>query len=77
MGRELVSFRDSPDRRPGATGQTGARRRAVPAGLKTKLQRMDILTVAGLKGAVQEAGDLLGRIARPSTATDLLTCQRA
>jgi len=44
-----------------------------PVGLRTKLQRMDILTVAGLKGAVQEAGDILGRIARPSTATDLLT----
>jgi putative transport protein len=44
-----------------------------PAGLKTKLQRMDIITVAGLHGAVQELANKLGRIARPSTATDLLT----
>ena len=44
-----------------------------PVGLKTKLQRMDILTVVGLKGAVEEAGNMFGRIARPSTSTDLLT----
>src|SRR5258708_30736640 len=34
---------------------------------------MDILTVVGLKGAVEEAASMLGRIARPSTSTDLLT----
>jgi putative transport protein len=34
---------------------------------------MDILTVAGLQGAVNEAGRIFGRIARPSTSTDLLT----
>jgi putative transport protein len=44
-----------------------------PVGLETKLQRMDVLYVAGLKGAVGKAGDLFGRIARPSTSTDLLT----
>jgi putative transport protein len=73
VGRELVSFRDSPI--AGQVQLVKLERGGVPypAGLKTKLQRMDILTVAGLKGAVQEAGDLLGRIARPSTATDLLT----
>jgi putative transport protein len=73
VGRELVSFRDSPI--AGQVQLVKLERGGVPfpAGLKTKLQRMDILTVAGLKGAVQEAGDILGRIARPSTATDLLT----
>jgi putative transport protein len=73
VGRELVSFRDSPI--AGQVQLIKLERSGVPfpAGLKTKLQRMDVLTVAGLKGAVQEAGDLLGRIARPSTATDLLT----
>jgi putative transport protein len=45
----------------------------LPLGLETKLQRMDIMYVAGLKGAVSKAGDLFGRIARPSTSTDLLT----
>ena len=44
-----------------------------PAGLETKLQRMDVLYVAGLKDAVSKAGALFGRIARPSTSTDLLT----
>jgi putative transport protein len=45
----------------------------LPAGLETTLQRMDIMHVVGLKGAVNRAADLLGRIARPSTSTDLLT----
>jgi putative transport protein len=73
VGRELVSFRDSPI--AGQVQLVKLERSGVPfpAGLKTKLQRMDILTVAGLKGAVQEAADILGRVARPSTATDLLT----
>jgi len=34
---------------------------------------MDVVFVAGLKSAVQRVGDMVGRIARPSTATDLLT----
>jgi putative transport protein len=73
VGRELVSFRDSSF--AGQVQLVKMERGGVPypMGLKTKLQRMDILTVAGLKGAVQEAGDFFGRIARPSTATDLLT----
>jgi putative transport protein len=45
----------------------------LPVGLETKLQRMDIMYVAGLKDAVSKAGALFGRIARPSTSTDLLT----
>jgi putative transport protein len=44
-----------------------------PLGTDTVLQRMDVLTVVGLKGAVAKAGAMFGRIARPSTATDLLT----
>jgi putative transport protein len=44
-----------------------------PAGADTELQRFDVLFVAGLKGAVEKAGALFGRIARPSTGTDLLT----
>jgi putative transport protein len=45
----------------------------IPLGLNLKLQRFDVLFVAGLKGAVQTAATMLGKIARPSTATDLLT----
>jgi len=45
----------------------------IPIGTDTMLQRMDILTVVGLKEAVAKAGAMFGRIARPSTATDLLT----
>lgn len=45
----------------------------IPIGRDTKLQRMDVLTVVGLKDAVSHVGALFGRIVRPSTATDLLT----
>ena len=45
----------------------------IPLGLNVKIQRFDVLFVAGLKSGVQQAGALLGKIARPSTATDLLT----
>ena len=45
----------------------------LPIGLETTLQRMDVMHVVGLKDAVSKAASLLGRIARPSTATDLLT----
>jgi putative transport protein len=44
-----------------------------PLGAETKLQRFDVLSVAGLKGAVEKLAAVLGRVARPSTATDLLT----
>ncbi|MCK0198726.1 transporter [Ancylobacter sp. 6x-1] len=45
----------------------------LPVGNDTRLQRMDIVSVIGLKSAVQQVGGLVGRIVRPSTATDLLT----
>jgi len=45
----------------------------VPIGLETKLQRRDVLFVAGLKEAVEKAGNRFGIIARHNTATDLLT----
>jgi putative transport protein len=44
-----------------------------PVGAETKLQRFDVLFVAGLKSAVEKVAAALGRVARPSTATDLLT----
>lgn len=45
----------------------------IPVGYNTRLQRMDILRVVGLKAAVTYGGNLIGRIVRPSTSTDLLT----
>jgi putative transport protein len=45
----------------------------IPMGLNTKLQRFDVLFVAGIKSAVDKAAALMGKVARPSTATDLLT----
>jgi putative transport protein len=46
---------------------------SIPIGTNTTLQRMDIVTVVGLKEAVSRVGDYFGRVVRPSTATDLLT----
>jgi putative transport protein len=44
-----------------------------PVGAETKLQRLDVIFVAGLRSAVEKAAAVFGRVARPSTATDLLT----
>jgi len=45
----------------------------IPLGAETKLQRFDVLFVAGLKAAVDKVAAKLGKVARPSTSTDLLT----
>ena len=45
----------------------------IPLGLHVKLQRFDVLFVAGVKSGVDKLAGLAGRIARPSTSTDLLT----
>jgi putative transport protein len=45
----------------------------IPVGADTTLQRFDVLFVAGLKSAVEKVAAALGKVARPSTATDLLT----
>lgn len=45
----------------------------IPLGADTQLQRFDVLFVAGLKSAVNKLAAMVGKIARPSTATDLLT----
>jgi putative transport protein len=73
VGRTLESFRESSI--AGQLQVTKLERGGVPfpAGLKTELQRMDIVTVAGLKSAVNELADMWGRIARTNTSTDLLT----
>jgi len=45
----------------------------LPIASNTRLQRMDIVTVVGLKEAVTRVGSFFGKVVRPSTATDLLT----
>jgi putative transport protein len=45
----------------------------IPLGAEVQLQRFDVLFVAGLKSAVNKLAGLVGKVARPSTATDLLT----
>jgi putative transport protein len=45
----------------------------IPLGAETQLKRFDVLFVAGLKSAVEKVAAALGKVARPSTATDLLT----
>lgn len=45
----------------------------IPIGTDTRLQKFDVLRVVGLKAAVERAASIMGRVARPSTATDLLT----
>ena len=45
----------------------------IPHGSLTKLQRFDVITVAGLAPAVRRMAAFLGKVARPSTGTDLLT----
>lgn len=45
----------------------------IPLGAETELKRLDVLFLTGLKGAVDKVAGLLGKVARPSTSTDLLT----
>jgi putative transport protein len=46
---------------------------SIPFGAETKINRFDVLFVTGLKDAVNGVAAKLGKIARPSTSTDLLT----
>ncbi len=45
----------------------------IPVGAETTLKRFDVLFVSGLKGTIQAVADKVGKVARPSTSTDLLT----
>jgi len=45
----------------------------IPIGTNTTLQRLDVVTIVGLKSAVEKIGEAFGRVIRPSTGTDLLT----
>ncbi|MFM0593607.1 aspartate:alanine exchanger family transporter [Paraburkholderia dilworthii] len=73
IGRALKEFASSPI--AGQVQLIGIQRGGapLPVGLETQLQRLDVLQLVGLRSAVAKAGEMLGIIARPSTATDLLT----
>jgi putative transport protein len=73
VGHELKEFRDTEV--AGQLQVTRMERGGVPypASPDTRIERMDVIFVAGLKEAVSKLGDMLGAIARPSSATDLLT----
>jgi putative transport protein len=73
VGKELQEFRTAD-----FAGQVGLRTIerggvSIPIGLNTKIERFDVLYVSGLQGAVNKLAALAGKIARPSTSTDLLT----
>jgi putative transport protein len=73
VGKELKEFRHEDF--AGQLQVVGMQRGGVPfpVGADTKLQRFDVIFVAGLRSAVEKVAAALGRVARPSTATDLLT----
>jgi putative transport protein len=73
IGKSLKEYRDSE-----LAGQIHLQKIErggvpIPVGLETKLQKRDVLFVVGLKSAVQRAADMMGIVARQSSATDLLT----
>ncbi len=45
----------------------------IPLGADIELKRFDVLYLTGLKSAVNKVAALMGKVARPSTSTDLLT----
>ena len=73
VGRTFESFRGEAIAGQLQIGRVERGGVPIPAGLKTKLQRMDIISVVGLKSAVNDLAEMWGRIARTNTSTDLLT----
>jgi putative transport protein len=73
VGKELKEFRTAE-----FAGQIGLHHIerggvTIPMGLNTKVERFDVLFIGGIKSAVDKAAAVFGKVARPSTATDLLT----
>jgi putative transport protein len=73
VGRTFESFREQAVAGQLQVGKVERGGVPIPAGLKTKLERMDIVTVVGLKSAVNELAEMWGRVARTNSSTDLLT----
>jgi putative transport protein len=72
-GKELQEFRNTEFAGQVALHHIERGGVTIPMGLTTKLERFDVLFVAGMKSAVDKFAAMMGRVARPSTATDLLT----
>jgi putative transport protein len=73
VGKELQDFRKAD-----FAGQVALRSIerggvAIPIGLNTKVERFDVLYVSGMQSAVTKMAGMFGKIARPSTSTDLMT----
>ena len=73
VGKELQDFRKAD-----FAGQVALRNIerggvSIPIGLSTKVERFDVLYVSGMQSAVSKMGVMFGKIARPSTSTDLMT----
>jgi len=73
VGKELKDLRNSPLAGQVALHHIERAGETIPMGLNTKLERFDVLFVGGVKSSIDKAAELLGKIARPSTSTDLLT----
>jgi putative transport protein len=73
IGKALKDFSGSTI--AGQVQLVGIERGGAPllVGLEPRLQRMDVLHLIGLRSAIDKASAILGKVARPSTATDLLT----
>jgi putative transport protein len=72
-GKELQEFRNTEFAGQVALHHIERGGVTIPMGLTTKLERFDVLFVAGMESAVDKFAAMMGRVARPSTATDLLT----
>jgi putative transport protein len=73
VGKELGELRNSPLAGQVALHHIERAGETIPMGLHTKLERFDVLFVGGVRSQIDKAAALLGKIARPSTSTDLLT----
>ena len=73
VGKELKDLAKTPLAGTVALHHIERSGQTIPMGLNTRLERFDVLFVGGIKSSIDKAAELLGRIARPSTSTDLLT----
>jgi putative transport protein len=73
VGKELKELRNTPLAGQIALHHIERGGVAIPMGLNTRLERFDVLFIGGAKASIDKAGEILGKIARPSTSTDLLT----
>ena len=73
VGKELKELRNTPIAGTIALHHIERAGETIPMGLNTKLERFDVLFVGGAKASIDKAGEILGKIARPSTSTDLFT----